>query len=129
MTFCNLVTFFLVFFAVSFTTAPAVARPHSPEIAINIRNDLPSNTQQITLACDNTDSFHLKVGKEFNSSVKVHQSIECSATWFQWFSSWDAYEPRRDKGHGSVYWLVKNDGFYISWDKIEWKKVEHWYTD
>ncbi|KAI4346065.1 hypothetical protein L6164_013147 [Bauhinia variegata] len=130
MVFSNMVTSFLVFFAVCFISTPTFPLSHRQEIAINIRNALPSNTEQpITLVWDNTDSFHLKTGKDFNSSVKVNQSIECTAVWLQWFASWDAYEPQRDKGHDSVYWLVKKNGFFISWDKTKWKKVEDWGTD
>ena len=32
-------------------------------------------------------------------------------------ASWHAFQPRRDENHETVFWMVKEDGFFISWDK------------
>nr|KYP46853.1 hypothetical protein KK1_031556 [Cajanus cajan] len=39
------------------------------------------------------------------------------------------YQTQRDKGHPTVYWSVRKDGFYLSWDASNWNLVEPWYSD
>ncbi|KAI6694064.1 hypothetical protein NL676_021774 [Syzygium grande] len=42
---------------------------------------------------------------------------------------WPAFEPSRDAGHNKVLWLVKEDGFYLSWDGSGWVKKAIWNTE
>ena len=129
--FCSRFIFFLILVALSFINIPTNARPQKEEtVVVDIRNALPNNTQMATLKlrCGGA-SLDLKLGDHYNESAKMDQSLGCTAVWMPWFTSWDAFEAKRDKGHHYIYWLVKKDGFYHSWDKSLWKKVEEWYTE
>ena len=134
MAFRDCFTFFLVFFLISicFLSTSTLARPHThrPNIMVDLLNDLPNNTHEpLELSCDQGSSAYLKQGDHYNLTLKVDRDSECTATWWRWFTTWDAYEAKRDKGHDNVYWLVKKDGFYHSWDGSKWKLVEYWYTE
>ncbi|KAH1146391.1 hypothetical protein GmHk_15G043251 [Glycine max] len=55
--------------------------------------------------------------------------ISNALLWLPWFTTWDAYHALRDKGYHPVYWSVRKDGFYHSWDGSKWKLLEDWYTE
>ncbi|KAK7412580.1 hypothetical protein VNO78_04053 [Psophocarpus tetragonolobus] len=101
-----------------------------PQTFVDIRNDLPKNTKaQLELSCNKGSYFHLKLGDHLNSSLTVDQDFECTAAWSRWFTTWDAYHAERDKDHHTVYWSVRKDGFYHTWDGSKWNLLEHWYTE
>ena len=122
---------FLFFFAFSFINLPTNVRSQKTEmVVVDIQNALPNNTQTaaLTLWCGGA-SLVLKLGDHHTESVKMDQSLGCTALWLPFFTSWDAFEVSRDKGHQNIYWLVKKDGFYHSWDKSSWKKLEEWRSE
>ncbi|KAJ6388157.1 hypothetical protein OIU77_026683 [Salix suchowensis] len=53
-------------------------------------------------------------------------TYSCAAQWQRYIESWNGYELPRDENHGTVYWLVKKDGFYRSWDKASWELENPW---
>lgn len=124
-------TFFLVFLSFCFLSMlSTLAWAHVPHIVVDIRNDLPHDTlDQLSLRCGRGSSFTLKLGDHYNQTLPTDQDFECTAIWSRWFTTWNAYEAKSYKGQDTVYWLVKKDGFYRSWDGSKWELVEHWYTD
>lgn len=127
--FFTLFLLFLIFYCPSTST---IARLHShrPHPLVDIRNDLPNKTNvQLILSCDKGSSFHLKPSHHHNCTLTVDQDFECTAMWSPWFTTWDAYHAKRDKGHHIVYWSVRKDGFYHSWDGSKWKLLEDWNTE
>ncbi|RDX79560.1 hypothetical protein CR513_39997, partial [Mucuna pruriens] len=114
----------LSFYCVSTST---LASSHT---VVDIRNDLPHKTEvQLVLGCDKGSSFHLKPGHHHNRTLTLNQDFECTATWLPWFTTWDAYHAERDKGHHTIYWSIRKDGFYHSWNGSKWKLQEDWYTE
>jgi len=125
-------TFFLLFLSFYFLSMSTLARPqsHSPNTVVDIRNDLPNNTKdQLELRCGHSPFFVLKLGHHYNSTIPVDQDFECIAASSRWFTTWDVYHVKRDKGYQTVYWSVRNNGFYHSWDGSTWKLLEKWYSD
>ncbi|KAG4971274.1 hypothetical protein AAZX31_13G200100 [Glycine max] len=126
-------TFFLLFLSLyCLSTSTLNARPysHKPHTVVDILNDLPNNPKvQLELRCDEGSSFYLKLGHRHNHTLTADQDSECTAMWLPWFTTWDAYHAVRDKGHHSVYWSVRKDGFYHSWDGSNWKLLEDWYSE
>ncbi|KAK7245673.1 hypothetical protein RIF29_40521 [Crotalaria pallida] len=121
-------TLFHVFFY--FLIMSTLAWPHMPHAVVDIRNDLPNNTaEQLTLRCGEDSSFNLKLGDHHNRTLTMDQDLECTAVWSRWFTTWNAYEAKRYQGQDTVFWLVRKDGFYRSWDGSKWKRVGYWYTD
>ncbi|KAL2341136.1 hypothetical protein Fmac_009076 [Flemingia macrophylla] len=119
---------FLLFLSFCLNTS-TLATPHT---VVAILNDLPkpNKTQvQLLLSCDKGSSFHLKPGHGHNVNLTVDRDLECTATWWPWFTTWDVYHVSRDKGHHKVNWSVRKEGFYHSWDGSNWRLLEDWYTE
>ncbi|KAK7395660.1 hypothetical protein VNO78_16225 [Psophocarpus tetragonolobus] len=97
---------------------------------VDLRNDLPNNTKaQLNLRCGKGSDFYLKLGDHLNNSLTLDQDFVCNAAWSRWFTTWDAYHAERDKDHHIVYWSVRKDGFYHSWDGSKWNLLEGWHTE
>ena len=125
-------TFFLLFQSFYFLNTSTLARPqsHRPNTVVYIRNDLPNNTkEQLELGCDKSPFFYLKLGQHHNNTITVDQDSKCTAEWLPWFTTWDVYHAKRDKGYQTVYWSVRKHGFYHSWGGSNWKLLEKWYTE
>ncbi|KAK7303118.1 hypothetical protein RJT34_14019 [Clitoria ternatea] len=119
-----LFTLFLLFLSFYCRSTPTLA---GHATLVDIRNDLPSNPP-LKLQCGE-GSFDLKAGQHYNRTLPADQGFGCTAVWTPWFSSWDAYDVKRDKGHSTVYWSLKKDGFYLSFDGSKWKFIDYWQTD
>lgn len=127
---CFFFTFFLLFLSFHFLITSALGR--SQNVTIEIRNDLPTKTQvQLQLGCNKSSYFFLKLGHHYtiHNLNTEDQDFECSATWLPYFTEWEAYKAKRDKGHHTVYWSIRNYGFYQSFDGSKWMLVEPWYTE
>lgn len=123
------ITFSLLF--LSFYCLITSTTPQHQTVFVEIRNDLPKKTDvQLELDCDHGSSFDLKLGDDYNRTITtVDQDLECTAAWSPLFTTWDVYKAKRYKGFQTVYWSVRNDGFYRSFDGSQWKFVEQWYTE
>lgn len=124
--------FFLLFLSFYFLSTSTLAWPqsHGPNTVVDIRNDLPINTKvQLELGCDKSPFIYLKLFHHHNSTITEDQDSKCTAEWLPSFTTWDVYHAKRDKGHQTVYWSIRKDGFYHSWDGSNWKLLEKWYTE
>ena len=45
------------------------------------------------------------------------------------FASVRGFDPTRDASHETVFWLIKEDGFYFSYDNASWKMDSQWDND
>ncbi|CAL0301242.1 unnamed protein product [Lupinus luteus] len=124
MAFRNCFTFsllFLSYFLIMSTLAKS--------IVVDIQNNLPKDApEQLKIRCGEDPWFDLKVGDHYNRTPSTDQVFECHAVWGRWFTTWSAYDTNQSKGHSTVYWLVKKDGFYRSWEGSKWTLTEKWYT-
>nr|KYP46854.1 hypothetical protein KK1_031557 [Cajanus cajan] len=99
------------------------------QTVVDIRNDLPKKSQvQLQLRCGKGSSFNLKLGAHSTLTVGA-QDLACSFLWTPFFATLDVYQAQRDKGHRTVYWSVRQDGFYQSSDASNWKFVDRWFSD
>ncbi|QHN77346.1 hypothetical protein HN873_066930 [Arachis hypogaea] len=99
-------------------------------VAISIVNDLPPQSGSLVFsAIDWSSQVSLEPGKPYvqvtNTEVKFG------------YLKWDAvkakccsiarYDPKVDAGHPDVFWSVRNDGPYHSWDNRNWRKTTTWF--
>ncbi|KAJ6388159.1 hypothetical protein OIU77_026685 [Salix suchowensis] len=68
-------------------------------------------------------------GEVYKWRVSQRKLHYCVAIWERFFASWHAFQPRRDGNHETLFWMVKEDGFFISWDKAKWVKKYRWETE
>ncbi|KAK2643873.1 hypothetical protein Ddye_019068 [Dipteronia dyeriana] len=99
---------------------------------VHVRNGLPEEEEPkaMQLDCSSEDKIEiyqdLAVGDEYSWSVKVKEIYSCGSIWGNYVGSWDAFQPSRDANHTSVFWLVKRNGFFLSWDNSTWIRRYTW---
>ncbi|KAG7941901.1 hypothetical protein I3843_16G071800 [Carya illinoinensis] len=71
----------------------------------------------------------LNAGEDYQWTVEENKLVYCEAFWGRSFASWHAFQPGRDVGRGAVYWLVKDTGFFLSWDNRSWMRKQLWETE
>jgi hypothetical protein len=59
-------------------------------------------------------------------SVPIGQREICHAWLNNSSAMFTAYDPQYDQGHPFVYWVVKQDGIYHSWDNNNFVKKAVW---
>ncbi|WJX25696.1 hypothetical protein P8452_14712 [Trifolium repens] len=64
------------------------------------------------------------------STVDLHVDFDydtvCHASWRNLYGAFLARDVVYDQHNLFVYWLVKSDGFYHSWDNYTWIKRDEW---
>ncbi|KAL9369828.1 hypothetical protein Peur_041027 [Populus x canadensis] len=100
---------------------------------VQVINALPKNSKPMQVSCStkNIDvgKRSLVNGEVFKWRAAQRKLHSCGALWERLFASWHAFQPRRDENHETVYWMVKEDGFFISWDKANWVRKYRWETE
>lgn len=100
---------------------------------VQIINSLPANSPPLNVSCSSKNIIlggrSFSAGEAYEFKVKGKDVYSCAAQWQRYFESWQGFERPRDENHGAVYWLVKKDGFYRSWDKASWVLEDPWETE
>lgn len=129
---------FLLFLnlALCLFTATTIDEDHNQHLAIiHFINALPPNSQPMEVRCSsnskNTDlGVHtLVVGEDYKWGIEEKTMHFCEAIWERFIASWHVFQPHRDNNHGIVFWMVKKDGFFLSWDKVNWVRKSIWETE
>ncbi|MBA0871118.1 hypothetical protein Goshw_021420, partial [Gossypium schwendimanii] len=91
---------------------------------VHVTNSMPRELQSIQLGCNSRykdNGMHqLHVGEDYQFGVEEKALHFCEATSGRQIASWHAYQPRRDWNHKAVFWRVKENGFFLSWDNSSW---------
>ncbi|OIV95771.1 hypothetical protein TanjilG_20221 [Lupinus angustifolius] len=126
MAFRNCFTFSLVFLSY-FLIMSTLAKSN---VVLDIENNLPNDKPGLfKFRCGGDDWFNLRFGDHYIRTAPADPDYECNAIWGRWFTIWKAYDTNEFKGHDKVYWLVKEDGFYRSWEGSNWTHDGNWYTE
>ncbi|KAK7331365.1 hypothetical protein VNO77_25588 [Canavalia gladiata] len=99
------------------------------EIVVDIKNDLPIKTGTLLQVRCGEGFSNLPPGNHLKQSVSADKNLSCTATWMQLFNSWDAFLAKTDQSHNTVFWSIRKDGFYRSFDGKDFKFVERWGTE
>ena len=99
-----------------------------------MKNDLPEEYADVPLdilvkSNKLIDHQVLKVGETLKVGVTQNAIYYVQAILGNEFASVHGFDPSRDAGHETVFWLVKEDGFYFSYDNASWKKDSPWDTE
>ncbi|XVF29186.1 hypothetical protein REPUB_Repub15cG0098500 [Reevesia pubescens] len=93
-------------------------------VTIHIIVDLPPSSG-ITTDCIG-EECKLKPGEHFQITRWPDRPYICKAENGSKKGHWLAFDPLRDVLHEDVFWLVREDGFYFSYDQSNWKKINGW---
>ena len=124
--------FSLVLVVISFMCLIAYGKSYDPLPTLEVMNGLPesyvSQTLDIRIKSQHRplDERTLRVGESFQLMVATPTTYYLYTTLGSQSASVSVFEPTRDGGHSIVYSLVKEDGFYLSYDKVTWKIIDTW---
>lgn len=117
------------------TTNPSIVEPHQNESNINIlflsiENDLPYNTSQLTMVCDFDKGKNPRIllpRRAFSFVTNFELKI-CVLTWSPHRLSFHLYDRDQEGGlaHQRIFWSVRKDGLYHSWDEVSFDKRANW---
>ena len=107
----------------------------SSNVNIELTNGLPEKYGAVPLdiliksQTKAVDERVVKLGESFKWSVTPDSIYYVQGVLGNKFASVHGFEPGRDAGHATVFWLVKEDGFYLSYDNASWNKVAPWVSE
>ncbi|CAI8601561.1 unnamed protein product [Vicia faba] len=116
---------------------PSIFETHLNESKINILslsvvNNMPSGSGEVTMICsfDNGKSHNLESGKPF-TFLSNFDTKKCELNWESHHLLFFLYDRDQEGGlaHQKVYWSVKKDGLYHSWDNRSFDKKGNWDTE
>lgn len=93
---------------------------------VHVRSALPEKSETMSLNHEVEKTLH--PGEEYQWTVEEKKIVYVEALWGRLFASIHAFQPKRDEGRSAVYWLVKDSGFYLSWDNSTWVGKKLWET-
>lgn len=109
---------------------------HNPPLAtVHITNVLPQNNSNnpMKIRCNCNKKYFgyktLACGEDYTWIAEERDLYFCEALWGRFMASWHAFQPKRDINQQSVFWLVKQNGFFLSWDNSTWVKKSIWETE
>ncbi|KAF4367262.1 hypothetical protein G4B88_026769 [Cannabis sativa] len=115
------------------TNASPQRRRFNTTTTVHIITSNPSN-KLIRIRVSNTkQSFYslettLKWGESYKFVAEERCLYYCEAIWGRFMGSWHGFQPKRDLNN-SVFWLIKPNGFFLSWDNSTWVKKALWETE
>ncbi|KAK4353776.1 hypothetical protein RND71_025970 [Anisodus tanguticus] len=125
----NITNSFLIFIFVVFYTFSLPLADTTPSI-VHLISKMDNGTEPVKIKCKVDGKIGadltLKSGQDLPFKVIVNDTYACAAIWGLKIASIDAFEPKRDKGYPIMYWRVAKDGFYLSWNKIDFKFIAGW---
>ena len=127
--------FSLVLVVISFTCLISFGKSsESSDLPIlDVTNGLPesykSQPLDIRIKSQNRPLHQqiLKVGESFQLRIATPTIYYLETTLGSLSARVRVFEPGRDAGHSIVYSLVKEDGFYLSYDKVSWEIIDTWH--
>lgn len=131
----NTNSFLILIFVLSFTLSQfSFSSADDTTPSVHLIADLPTNrtpTMQVTCKIQTglpLLSVTMVPGQEFPFDAGITNDIYvCFAEWGAIYAWFNAYDPiKDDKGKPIVYWSIRIDGFYKSWDKVNWVGVTDW---
>ncbi|KAB1218209.1 hypothetical protein CJ030_MR3G026089 [Morella rubra] len=129
--------FLLLLLGIAWTSVSteAVKEKGNHLAVVHVIDALPKKSKPMSLECKSGRTHEglgqqtLNVGDDYKWNVEENATYYCSALWGRYFGSWHGFQPRRDVGHGTIYWRVKDNGFLLSWDRTSWVRKGQWETE
>lgn len=116
------------------TTNPPIFETHLNDSKINILslsivNNLPFGSLELIMGCsfDGGLSHNLQIGKPF-SFLSNFETKKCRLSWSSHHLTFLLYDRDQEGGlvHQKVFWSVRKDGLYHSWDNSNFDKKANW---
>ncbi|KAK8518523.1 hypothetical protein V6N13_027993 [Hibiscus sabdariffa] len=128
-----LVVFLVSVLLIISQSSSVVGRQYKQLAAIHVANSMPKGSGPIQIHCKSSYTDYgmhqVDQGDEYQCSVRERAVYFCMATSGRQFAWWHAFQPSRDGSRKAVYWLVKDDGIFLSWDNSTWVRKSVWQTE
>ncbi|KAK7357998.1 hypothetical protein VNO80_17302 [Phaseolus coccineus] len=96
-------------------------------LALSFHNVMARNNKDVNLYYNNQkDGVYLEPGQSFVKLDNVNGRKSAVMYWNGNCISFFAYDPSAEGGHQKIFWNIKEDGLYHSWDNNSWQKKKSW---
>jgi hypothetical protein len=119
----------------STTNPPPISENHLNQSKINILflsivNNLPPGSVELTMICSfdkGETPHHLEPGKPYTLITNFELKV-CDLRMFPHHIAFHFYDRDKEGGlaHQKIFWSVRQDGLYHSWDNSNFDKRESW---
>ncbi|CAJ1977748.1 unnamed protein product [Sphenostylis stenocarpa] len=116
-----------------FSTSTHLEQPdESSHIDLNILglsfyDAMGPNNKNVNLYYNNQkDGVYLSPGQGYSKLDNTNGPKPAVMYWDGNCISFLAYDPNTEGDHQKIYWMVKEDGIYHSWDNRSWQKRKGW---
>ncbi|MBA0830677.1 hypothetical protein Goarm_015195 [Gossypium armourianum] len=100
---------------------------------IHVMNSMAKGSGPMQIRCKSRYTDYgmrqLGEGTEYRCGVREKAVYYCMGMTGRRIASWHAFQPRRDGNRKAVFWLVKENGIFLSWDNSTWVRKSDWETD
>ncbi|KAK4270634.1 hypothetical protein QN277_019417 [Acacia crassicarpa] len=100
--------------------------PHKKLSMVDIRNDLPPNSPRLyVLGTFQSTEAPIDPGKSYNFVARGEVEVGIF-TMDNQCAKFVAFDPNVELGRHAIFWSVRSDGPYHSWDRSNWQKKASW---
>nr|KYP47067.1 hypothetical protein KK1_031297 [Cajanus cajan] len=93
---------------------------------ISMVNNLPPNSERLSfVGTGQSTEYELLPGKPYTEITNFDLKT-CLMIWQPLCASFNRYDPSREGNHQRIYWSIRKDGIYHSWDNVNWDKRTGW---
>lgn len=94
---------------------------------VDIANDLTTQGPQLLVSSDFDKGTRFVLEKGKNVAYLGNFEVKsCELFWGSKYIKFNIYDPSTEGNHQRIYWSVKFDGIYHSWDNVNWDKRSFW---
>ncbi|KAK8560792.1 hypothetical protein V6N13_026227 [Hibiscus sabdariffa] len=128
-----LVVFLVSVLIIISLSSSVLGRQYKQLAAIHVTNSMPKGSGPMQISCKssytNYGMHQVDEGGEYQCGVQERAVYFCMALSGRQMASWHAFQPSRDGSRKAVYWLLKDDGIFLSWDNSTWVRKSVWESE
>ncbi|KAL2323870.1 hypothetical protein Fmac_022928 [Flemingia macrophylla] len=96
-------------------------------LALSFYDGMAPNNKYVNLFYNNQkEGVYLQPGQSYVKLDNLNGPKSAVMYWNGNCASFFAYDPRADGSHQKIFWLMKEDGVYRSYDNKSWQKIKSW---
>lgn len=108
----------------------AVAEQDSKLPEIQISSALPKDSEPTEVHVIGETVIVLKTNQDYKWNITKNEITYSFAVWGNLIADWYAFEPSSDNaGHETVFWSIRQEGIFHSFDNSKWELKAEWFRE
>ncbi|KAL4600138.1 hypothetical protein ACB092_11G176400 [Castanea dentata] len=98
-----------------------------PEIQIS--SALPKDFEPTEVHVIGETVIVLKTNQDYKWNITKNEITYSFAVWGNLIAEWYAFEPSSDAGHETIFWSIRKEGIFHSFDNSKWELKAEWFRE